>query len=150
MEPGVLVATTDDQLKLQLPVVSHFQFFVTNGVNMAVVQVKGRIGVYPTQKDMSKYAEMARDTAIKERGLGWRLANPREFASAMMVEATGEYGLTPTLPGEYAEPYAHDLPYIAARDGVGKWLSAALDDPKVCDEMKADINRWLEAAHERK
>lgn len=28
---------------------------------------------------------------------------------------------------------------------MGPWLSAALDDPNVCDEMKADINRFLKA-----
>ena len=28
---------------------------------------------------------------------------------------------------------------------VGKWLSAALDDPDVCDEMKADIEAWFNA-----
>lgn len=27
---------------------------------------------------------------------------------------------------------------------VGSWLSAALDDPKVCDEMKADIRAWFD------
>jgi len=31
-------------------------------------------------------------------------------------------------------------------DGIGKWLSAALDDPNVCVEMKADIRRFFEAA----
>jgi hypothetical protein len=30
---------------------------------------------------------------------------------------------------------------------VGKWLSAALGDPAVCDEMKCDIRSWLDAAH---
>ncbi len=28
---------------------------------------------------------------------------------------------------------------------VGSWLSAALEDPKVCREMKADIEAWLDA-----
>ena len=28
---------------------------------------------------------------------------------------------------------------------VGAWLSAALDDPNVCDEMKADIRTWMDA-----
>lgn len=28
---------------------------------------------------------------------------------------------------------------------VGRWLSAALDDPQVCDEMKADIRAWMKA-----
>lgn len=27
---------------------------------------------------------------------------------------------------------------------VGSWLSAALDDPSVCEEMKADIREWFE------
>ena len=26
---------------------------------------------------------------------------------------------------------------------LSKWLSAALDDPNVCDEMKRDINAWF-------
>lgn len=28
---------------------------------------------------------------------------------------------------------------------VGRWLSAALEDPNVCDEMKADIKTWMTA-----
>ena len=28
---------------------------------------------------------------------------------------------------------------------LGSWMSAALDDPKVCDELKRDINRFLPA-----
>lgn len=27
---------------------------------------------------------------------------------------------------------------------LGAWMSAALDDPKVCDEMKADIRAWMD------
>jgi hypothetical protein len=30
---------------------------------------------------------------------------------------------------------------------IGSWLSAALDDPKVCAEMKRDINAWLAQYH---
>ena len=26
---------------------------------------------------------------------------------------------------------------------IGHWLSAALDDPQVCDEMKKDIEAWF-------
>lgn len=29
--------------------------------------------------------------------------------------------------------------------GLGPWMSAALNDDKVCAEMKADIQAWLEA-----
>ena len=34
---------------------------------------------------------------------------------------------------------------VRASVAVGGWLSAALDDPNVCDAMKADINRWFSA-----
>ena len=34
---------------------------------------------------------------------------------------------------------------VHASVAVGGWLSAALDDPNVCDAMKADINRWFSA-----
>lgn len=34
---------------------------------------------------------------------------------------------------------------VRASVEVGGWLSAALDDPNVCDAMKADINRWFSA-----
>lgn len=34
---------------------------------------------------------------------------------------------------------------VQASVDVGGWLSAALDDPNVCDAMKADINRWFSA-----
>lgn len=31
-----------------------------------------------------------------------------------------------------------------ANDKLGWWMSAALDDPQVCEEMKADIRAWFE------
>ena len=34
---------------------------------------------------------------------------------------------------------------VQASVDVGGWLSAALDDPNVCDAMKADINSWFSA-----
>ena len=34
---------------------------------------------------------------------------------------------------------------VEASDRLGRWMSAALDDDSVCDEMKADINGWLAA-----
>jgi hypothetical protein len=39
----------------------------------------------------------------------------------------------------------HHQRYITAQVGIGKWLSAALDDPIVCDAMKADIHEWFSA-----
>lgn len=34
---------------------------------------------------------------------------------------------------------------IMASVKLGKWLSAALDDPAVCEAMKADIHEWFSA-----
>jgi len=36
----------------------------------------------------------------------------------------------------------------AAAEPLGAWLSAALDDPKPCAEMKRDINAWFAALTE--
>lgn len=36
-------------------------------------------------------------------------------------------------------------PVSREADELGKWLSAAMDDPNVCDAMKADINAWFNA-----
>lgn len=33
---------------------------------------------------------------------------------------------------------------IFSRDNVGPWLSAMLEDPEVCPEMKLDISHWME------
>ena len=32
-----------------------------------------------------------------------------------------------------------------ASDALGSWMSAALDDPNVCEAMKSDINNWFAA-----
>lgn len=34
---------------------------------------------------------------------------------------------------------------VETGDRLAKWLSAALDDPSVCAEMKADIRAWIAA-----
>lgn len=39
----------------------------------------------------------------------------------------------------------HESLMASAR--LGRWMSAALDDPKVCDEMKDDIRRWFSSGH---
>jgi hypothetical protein len=46
----------------------------------------------------------------------------------------------------------HHLPdeLIDASEVLGLWLSAALEDPKVCREMKAAIHNWLEATRKVK
>ena len=52
---------------------------------------------------------------------------------------------------ESSEEFKKDLlDLIISAEYVNMWLSAALDDPKVCEEMKSDIRRWLENLFEFK
>ncbi len=44
----------------------------------------------------------------------------------------------------YAEPDPAPPVPLPVYEGLGRWLSAALEDPKVCEEMKADIRKWFE------
>ena len=62
--------------------------------------------------------------------------------------------LTASIPDAAPDPFAwvdglkwHNLGHRAVLASVqlGGWLSAALDDPKVCDAMKADIREWFSA-----
>lgn len=39
----------------------------------------------------------------------------------------------------------NNRPKVGASEDIGWWLSAALDDPAVCDEMKAAINKCFAA-----
>ena len=52
-----------------------------------------------------------------------------------------------TAEAKYDEALYIDHESVLASVGVGRWLSAALDDPNVCDEMKADIRRWFASGH---
>jgi len=56
------------------------------------------------------------------------------------------------LGGEGGFDWADDLSWhkpvhraVMASVGLGSWMSAALDDPAVCDAMKADIREWFSA-----
>jgi hypothetical protein len=54
----------------------------------------------------------------------------------------------PTDPFAWADGVSWHKPAhraVMASVKLGAWLSAALDDPKVCDAMKADINEWFSA-----
>jgi hypothetical protein len=41
----------------------------------------------------------------------------------------------------WAKTIGHEQ--VMASVAIGAWLSAALDDPAVCEAMKADIRRWF-------
>lgn len=60
----------------------------------------------------------------------------RDFDQEEMVEAF--------LAGLVARTKAQGRTTMASAK-LGPWLAAALDDPAVCDEMKADIREWFSA-----
>jgi hypothetical protein len=47
-----------------------------------------------------------------------------------------------------------ELPHASnkeiADEKIGKWLSAALEDPTTCGAMKDDINEWFQAIEEKR
>lgn len=50
-------------------------------------------------------------------------------------------GASASIPGEKWEMPVLDDSRLWA---IGVWLSAALDDPDVCDEMTRDIREWFD------
>jgi hypothetical protein len=60
----------------------------------------------------------------------------RQIAAAAMRE-------TRLIDAEAAIAAGHRSVVACAR--LGAWMSAALDDPNVCDAMKADISEWFSA-----
>lgn len=42
-------------------------------------------------------------------------------------------------------PIPYKMEHRSPADRLGAWLSAALDDPNVCDEMKGDIREWFDS-----
>ena len=65
------------------------------------------------------------------------VATQRDFAFAVIKEyERARLSLAPTAPVEASG--SEEL------WSVGSWLSAALDDPKVCDAMKSDIRDWFD------
>ena len=52
--------------------------------------------------------------------------------------------MTQTNPEQWADN-ANVQRAVMASVNLGAWMSAALDDPKVCDAMKADIREWFSA-----
>ena len=47
---------------------------------------------------------------------------------------------------EYAKEWREHFYFLReAGDNLGSWMSAALEDPNVCKEMKRDITNWFAA-----
>lgn len=75
------------------------------------------------RKDHHKYMDAVRVQSWRQRN-GDKRASPKG-----------------RVPGDVLD---FQYPNHEVFERIGRWLSAALDDPNVCDEMKADINAWFE------
>ena len=70
------------------------------------------------------------------------------------LQLTIEVNCTPIIETlEYAEDFTvlaqkfykvRPVELTEVEEKIGSWLSAALDDDSVCDEMKADIRAWMD------
>jgi hypothetical protein len=70
----------------------------------------------------------------------WTLA--QKWANAI---ERGEYRTTPVEEPEKGATGPRVVRWRKASVALGAWMSAALDDPAVCDAMKADIREWFSA-----
>lgn len=52
-------------------------------------------------------------------------------------------GIKRDLVAEVVEGFDHLQQKIKVDERIGYWLSAALEDPSVCQSMKDDINAWF-------
>lgn len=103
-------------------------------------------------KDTAKDIELARDLERARRlELQALLETVVKAAKAVSAEnwstrdaTNNEMDLHEVLA---ALPYTNKIqPLVnACKDGIGKWLSAALSDPNVCIEMKSDIRAFFNA-----
>lgn len=66
-------------------------------------------------------------------------------AAALFIERNRNAAEITRLTAE-VERLTKEREIHSTSDALGKWMSAALDDPSVCAEMKADINAWFAAA----
>ena len=58
-------------------------------------------------------------------------------------DCMGSWGHTRELARRLEESQKKIVAQEAKDNYVGRWLSAALNDPSVCEEMKADIGLWM-------
>ena len=87
---------------------------------------------------LSKEVKLRRIQCVR---MGMALSHIKDAVNLEGARMTADIALIVASPENIphdAEADAHS-PF----DRLGAWLSAALDDPQVCEEMKADIRAWF-------
>ena len=77
----------------------------------------------------------------EELGISWRTIEVHRHRILTKRDARNVADLARMVAEEAAATTIAQM--RAANDRLGAWMSAALDDPKVCQAMKDDINAWF-------
>lgn len=79
----------------------------------------------------------------------WRLAETDSSPEIdkLRLELSDSKNESHLLFTDKKELEAKNSQLCTAADKIGMWLSAALDDDKVCVEMKSDIREWMDAVY---
>lgn len=91
------------------------------------------------------FETVGRNPSDHETAVAYRRAISAALASARRPNYSEGDG--PKAADLIEELMFADRRSVMANVRLGKWLSAALDDPDTCEEMKADIREWFSAGH---
>ncbi len=78
----------------------------------------------------------------------WNELSPIDVEEALLItDSYGPQGADVNTDFQIKIALRDEVHRLRKRDElVGKWLSAALDDPSVCHEMQEDVRDWFDAA----
>jgi hypothetical protein len=74
-----------------------------------------------------------------------KLKSLRERVTSPASNPIDRFRNLQTLDAFLANHAAETEALVRTGDAIGAWLSAAMDDPAVCKEMKADASAFLQA-----
>jgi len=109
------------------------------------------IATYDTFEEAEKYAKLWNNDTVVECQYT-EAERLRAKKRAIKEELYDEVKMEMFKASSKLEGIDYELPYStrkeAADEKIGKWLSAALEDPTTCGAMKDDINEWFMAIEE--
>lgn len=89
---------------------------------------------------------------VANKGTRWfhyRRAPKAEYRASQVVRLMVQFAskIVEQMRKEEAE---RPRVFCKADEALGAWMSAALGDPKVCDQMKKDIEVWFKTFEDRR
>lgn len=140
-------APVADELRLPCDVQLPPATILRKGVKLSTLHEALRVrGMVPAPGSITPSSEGEWVLVPRERTLAMHDAM-QSTTSALITRGHSEEMWNAALAASPAKPPegVREALTPEASDRLGAWLSAALDDPGVCAEMKADINAWFSA-----